>query len=90
MLPTTIYQLVLNTSDLNKLDKLFGDNLLGNDLGQFKRERENICSFICLSPKKYIQRTVDDVDTKVVGLRSKNEHSLDDIEKMYKEWFSLA
>ena len=43
-----------------------------------------------MSPKKYIQRTVDDVDTKVVGLRSKNEHSLDDIEKMYKEWFSLA
>ena len=82
--------LVLNTSDLNKLNKLFGDNLLGNDLGQFKRERENICSFICLSPKKYIQRTVGDVDTKVVGLRNKNEHSLDDIEKMYKEWFSLA
>ena len=82
--------LVLNTADLDKLNRLGGNDLIGDDLGQFKRERENICTFICLSPKKYIQRTVGDVDTKVVGLRNKNEHSLDDIEHTFADWYSSS
>ena len=28
---------------------------MGDDLGQFKIERENITKFICISAKKYIQ-----------------------------------
>ena len=81
--------LVLNTADLDKLNRLGGNDLIGDDLGQFKRERENICTFICLSPKKYIQRTVGDVDTKIVGLRRKNGHdrSPADVEQTFAEWY---
>ena len=94
--------LVLNTADLDKLNRLrdgpaghsryAGGHLVGDDLGQFKRERENICTFICLSPKKYIQRTVGDVDTKIVGLRCKNGHdrSPADVEHTFAEWYSSS
>ena len=94
--------LVLNTADLDKLNRLGGNDLIGDDLGQFKRERENICTFICLSPKKYIQRTVGDVDTKIVGLRRKNgaditptradnpQGVMDSVEQMFADWYSSS
>ena len=94
--------LVLNTADLDKLNGLHDGHLIGDDLGQFKRERENICTFICLSPKKYIQRTVGDVDTKIVGLRRKNGHDrspadvdnpqgvMDSVEHTFADWYSSS
>ena len=71
--------LVLDTANLNKLGPI-----LGNDLGQFKIERENITKFICISAKKYIQKTP--TETKVVGLhklKNKPENVEEYFENLY-------
>ena len=49
--------------------------LIGNECGQFKIERENISKFICISAKKYIQITPEEV--KVVGIHKLKNKPID-------------
>ena len=72
--------LVLDTANLNKLGPI-----LGNDLGQFKIERENITKFICISAKKYIQKTP--TETKVVGLH-KLKNKPENVEEYFEHLFA--
>ena len=59
--------------------------ILGDDLGQFKIERENITKFICISAKKYIQKTP--TESKVVGLH-KLKNKPDDVEEYFEKLYN--
>ena len=72
--------LVLDTVNLHKLGPILGD-----DLGQFKIERENITKFICISAKKYIQ--VTPTESKVVGLH-KLKNKPDDVEEYFEKLYN--
>ena len=72
--------LVLDTANLNKLGPILGD-----DLGQFKIERENITKFICISAKKYIQ--VTPTESKVVGLH-KLKNKPENVEEYFENLFA--
>ena len=72
--------LVLDTVNLHKLGPILGD-----DLGQFKIERENITKFICISAKKYIQITP--TESKVVGLH-KLKNKPDDVEEYFEKLYN--
>ena len=74
--------LVLDTSNLHKLGSILGD-----DLGQFKIERENITKFICISAKKYVQITP--TETKVVGLH-KLKNKPNDVEEYFENLYALC
>ena len=82
--------LVLDTANLNKLGPI-----LGNDLGQFKIERENITKFICISAKKYIQvmgKALEDgvrtpTETKVVGLH-KLKNKPENVEEYFEHLYA--
>lgn len=74
--------LVLDTVNLNKLGSILGD-----DLGQFKIERENITKFICISAKKYIQKTP--TESKVVGLH-KLKNKPDDVEEYFENLYNTV
>ena len=77
--------LVLDTVNLHKLGPILGDAL-----GQFKIERENITKFICISAKKYIQKTP--TESKVVGLhklKNKPENVEEYFENLYNTITSI-
>ena len=74
--------LVLDTSNLHKLGSILGD-----DLGQFKIERENITKFICISAKKYVQITP--AGPKVVGLH-KLKNKPNDVEEYFENLYALC
>ena len=72
--------LVLDTENLPLLGPI-----VGNECGQFKIERENISKFICISAKKYIQITPEDM--KVVGLH-KLKNKPEDVESYFEKLYA--
>ena len=60
--------------------------IIGSELGQFKIERENIQKFICISAKKYIQITPEEL--KVVGLH-KLKNKPEDVEQYFERLYEL-
>ena len=67
----------------NKCDEDYFADYLGDELGQFKVEHDNIKKFICISPKKYI-RIYQKLEYEAVGTIKTND-VISYYERLYRE-----